>query len=132
VVKDPVEGAKWYRQAAERGNVQAQVKLGLDYAAGKGLVANSTEAVKWFGYAAGANDTGAQFFLGLCYANGDGVPKDEIEALAWFDLSATAGNGSAVKSRDLLEQKLGWQKTRAALERSKEILKEIGRNQATH
>jgi len=92
---------------AQQGNVEAQVKLGLDYAAGKGVVANPTEAVKWFGYAAGANDAAAQFFLGLCYANGDGVPKDDMEALAWFDLSASLGNESAVKNRDLLEQKAG-------------------------
>jgi cell division protein FtsB len=53
-----------------------------------------------------------------------------MEALAWFDLSASLGNESAVKNRDLLEQKAGRVKTLAALERSKEILKEIARNQA--
>jgi TPR repeat protein len=42
----------WYRRAAEQGNVDAQVALGLAYAQGMGVVQDYVEADKWFNIAA--------------------------------------------------------------------------------
>jgi TPR repeat protein len=123
---------KWYRKAAEQGDAGAQVKLGLAYVGGTGVVEDDAEAVKWFSRAAGQNDAGAQYFLGLCYADGKGVPKDEKEALAWLEVAATSGNASAVESRDLLERQLGPAATLAAKQRSKELLKKLAPLPALH
>ncbi|MGI9443224.1 MAG: tetratricopeptide repeat protein [Rubripirellula sp.] len=38
VEKDSVEGVKWFRMAAEKGNANAQYNLGLSYFAGDGVI----------------------------------------------------------------------------------------------
>ena len=43
---------KWYRQAAEQGQANAQANLGSAYSAGRGVRQDDTEAVKWFKKAA--------------------------------------------------------------------------------
>ena len=53
------------------------------------------------------------------------MPKDEIEALAWYNIAAAAGVDIAVKNRDAMELRLGRERTLAAQQRCKEILKEI-------
>jgi TPR repeat protein len=42
----------WYRRAAEQGDIDAQVALGLAYAQGIGVVQDYIEADKWFNIAA--------------------------------------------------------------------------------
>ena len=42
----------WYRRAAEQGNIDAQVALGLAYAQGMGVIQDYVEADKWFNIAA--------------------------------------------------------------------------------
>jgi hypothetical protein len=49
--KDEAEAAKWYRKAAEQGNVDAQNKLGDCYAYGWGVETNFAEAYKWYSLA---------------------------------------------------------------------------------
>ncbi|MBR5893847.1 MAG: sel1 repeat family protein, partial [Bacteroidaceae bacterium] len=50
VEKDPTEAVKWYRKAAEQGQVNAQYNLGLCYEIG--VAKDLAEAVKWYRKAA--------------------------------------------------------------------------------
>src|SRR6202012_409884 len=46
-VKNWKEAAKWYQQAAEHGNSDAQVNLGVLYMDGRGVNADLAQAYKW-------------------------------------------------------------------------------------
>lgn len=70
-------------QAAERGHVRAQVRLGNFFFHGDGVEQNCQEAVKWYHKAAEQGDMEAEYRLSLCYLTGKGVKKDEEEAAKW-------------------------------------------------
>ncbi len=89
------------RQAAEQGDADAQVSLGMRYATGEGLIQDSREAVKWFRLATDQGHAGAQNNLGVSYAFGEGVLQDDREAVRWFRLAADQGYASA-------QNNLGW------------------------
>jgi len=48
VPRDPVEGVKWLKKAAEHQSPAAQYMLGAAYEAGWGVVANDGEAYYWY------------------------------------------------------------------------------------
>ena len=80
---------------AEKGDAEAQFKLGVAYDIGKGVPKDEAEAVKWYRKAADQGNVGGQFGLGMAYANGQGVAKDEAESVKWFRKAAEQGNASA-------------------------------------
>ena len=123
--KDSVEAVRLCRMAANQGNASAQAAIGWMYEDGDGVTKDCAEAVKWYRKAANQGNASAQAAIGVMYENGDGVPKDETEALAWYNIAAASGVDVAVKGRDALELHLGRQKSLAAQQRSKEILKKI-------
>ena len=57
VVQDEAEAVRWYRQAAEQGDVAAQVNLGVMYANGQGVPQDYVEAHKWLNLAASRAST---------------------------------------------------------------------------
>ena len=85
-------GFKIYREiemmkcckAAERGDANAQYRLGSCYSNGDGVETNKVEAVRWYRMAAEQGHAGAQGSLGMCYANGDGVETNKAEAVRWY------------------------------------------------
>ncbi|WEX79097.1 hypothetical protein PYH37_002682 [Sinorhizobium numidicum] len=56
VAEDNARAAKFYRLAAERGNVDAMVNLGLMLESGEGVSRNPAAAQDLFGQAADRND----------------------------------------------------------------------------
>lgn len=76
------------RQAAEQGNPEAQYRLGVLYATGRGVVRNYSEAARWYRKAADQGHTQAQYELGRLYAQGLGVSRDDTEAAKWYRLAA--------------------------------------------
>ena len=63
VKRDPAEAAKWYRmagvayrEAAEKGDVEAQSSLGSMYENGHGIERDYVEAAKWYRKAAEQGD----------------------------------------------------------------------------
>ncbi len=54
VTRDLAEAATWYRRAAERGIVHAQLSLGIAYALGRGVPRDLLQAHKWLNLAASA------------------------------------------------------------------------------
>jgi uncharacterized protein len=90
----PEEMKEW-RQAAEQGDAQAQINLGLAYDFGNSVPEDDTEAVKWYRKAAEQGLAGAQFNVGLMYAYGEGVPEDDAEAVKWYRMAAEQGHANA-------------------------------------
>lgn len=69
--------------AAEKGNIPAQVQVGLSYA----LADKYEEAIEWFRKAAASGSSDAYIYLGMCYEEGLGVERDLKEALRLYDWS---------------------------------------------
>lgn len=102
VKRDYAAAARELRPLAERGNAEAQYRIGLMYEFGRGYPVDKTQAVAWLRKAANQNHAAAQQELGVVYATGDGVPKDEREAVAWFRKAANLGNAAAQFNLGLL------------------------------
>lgn len=90
------------RKAAERGDANAQYRLGSCYSNGDGVETNEVEAVRWYRMAAEQyhkaaeqGEADAQYRLGTCYAFGDGVETNEAEALKWYHKAAEQGHEGA-------------------------------------
>jgi len=79
------------RQLAEQGNADAQLRLGLMYANGKGVPENDAEAVKWYHKAAEQGNAIAQSRLGYMYEYGNGVARNVAEAVKWYRKAAEQG-----------------------------------------
>lgn len=80
---------------AEQGIAEAQLRLGLCYAQGKGTETNLLEAARWLHKAAEQNNADAQYCLGLCYYRGNGVEKDIGEAVKLYRKAAIQGHALA-------------------------------------
>ena len=76
IPQDYKTAAKWYRLAAEQGDVTAQFNLGVMSVKGVGVPQDHKAAVKWYRLAAEQGDARAQVELGAMYDRGDGVPQD--------------------------------------------------------
>jgi len=77
-----------FRKAAEQGDAKAQVKLGIAYATGEGIVKDEAQAVVWFRKAAEQGDAKAQVNLGNMYSEGKGIMRDEARAVEWYRKAA--------------------------------------------
>ena len=56
VRQDYAEAFRWYRKAAEQGDVQAQYNLGLMYYNGQGVRQNFHLSKEWFGKVCDSGD----------------------------------------------------------------------------
>ncbi len=59
VEKDTAEAVRWYRKAAEAGDVEGMAHLGVMYAQGIGVAKDEAEARKWLSKAASLSDKNA-------------------------------------------------------------------------
>jgi TPR repeat protein len=80
-----VEVFKWHTKAAEKGNIDSYITLGVMYEEGKGVNQDYAKALNWYHKAADQNHPEAQFKLGVMYANGLGVEKNVDQALSWLN-----------------------------------------------
>ena len=67
---DYATAAKELRPLAERGNEEAQYRIGLMYEFGKGFSVDKTRAISWIGKAAAQGHMLAEQELGVIYAAG--------------------------------------------------------------
>jgi serine/threonine protein kinase len=86
--RDEIEAFKTCRRSAESGDAEAQFRLGVLYAYGRGTGRDETQAAEWLRKAAAQNHLTAQTRLGLMLARGAGVRKDEAEAADWLRKAA--------------------------------------------
>ncbi len=82
---DPIEAAKWYRQSALAGNMEAQYLLAKLIAKGApGLKIDAADGIKLLQSAADKNFAPAQNELGLRYQKGMGLTASATEAAKWY------------------------------------------------
>ena len=78
--KDSTKAFKWYKLAADQGNIAAIYMVGIAYQGGKGVEKDTVEAIKYFYQAAMGGDTkGALSNLIAHYIGGD-VPQEYYSA----------------------------------------------------
>jgi TPR repeat protein len=94
VPTDFVEAVKWYRKAAEQGDLNGQAALGVMYAFGHGVPRDDGAAFTWYLAAAEQGSALAQSNLGALYLAG-GVRQDYAEAMKWFEKAAAQRDGRA-------------------------------------
>ena len=92
VPQDSVEAVRWWRLAAEQGQVDAQFLIGSMY---YGVPQDYPEAARWFHLAAAQGHGEAQGILGTMYFMAQGVPRDFVEAYMWASLAASHLSGAA-------------------------------------
>ena len=73
-----------FEQAARRGDMDGQYRLGVMHFSGEGTPEDPQQAVKWVGRAADQGHSDAQVFLGSLYQDGIGVPQDLDKARRWY------------------------------------------------
>ena len=89
--KDYLKAVELWRPLAQAGDREAQYRLGVMYAEGKGVAQNDAEAALWFERAAEQGEAMAQYNLGASYAEGAGVRQDMTAAAKWFRRAADQG-----------------------------------------
>jgi serine/threonine protein kinase/TPR repeat protein len=87
------------QQLAQRGNVEAEAKLGRLYLDGRGVERNADEALRLFRSAAGKGHADAQFRLGEIYEAGQAVTQSYYLAYFWYSVAARHGHGQANRLR---------------------------------
>jgi TPR repeat protein/S1-C subfamily serine protease len=88
--------AESLQKAAARGDLNAQVELGVRYLAGcKGFRLDYDKATESFRKAAQAGDASAQFYLAFIYKDARGLPEDARKAAELNEKAAVQGNITA-------------------------------------
>lgn len=99
---DPELAAGWFFRSAEQGYADAQFNLGLMYANGEGVEADTSKAVELFKQAAEQGNVDAQNNLAAMYYTGEGIDRDVDKAIAWFEKAAEQGNVEAQSNLDAI------------------------------
>jgi hypothetical protein len=98
VQKDEVEAAKLFKEAADKGVPDAQLRYAFTLKKSLGKKKERDEFIKYLTLSADGGVSTAQFNLGDAYANGKlGLQKDEKKGIHYLKLSALQGQPNAVK-----------------------------------
>lgn len=101
--KDPVQAARWFREAALGGNLDAQYRLSKLIAQGApGLPADVAASLKLLKDAAQRGHAASQNEFGMRLQKGDGVPSDPNAASEMFKKAAEQGHVPAQVNLGLL------------------------------
>lgn len=79
------------RSAAERGDADAQFRLGMMHVEGQGAERDDALALGWFRRAADSGHAAAQNSVGIFYTLGRGTARDDAVAMQWLRRSAEQG-----------------------------------------
>jgi TPR repeat protein len=96
VEKDLAEAVKWFRLAADAGNMDGIQAMAEVYREGIGVKQDFAKAHHWSKKAAELGSRNDQRKVGHDYMNGRIVPEDHAEAETWFRLAAEQGDADAV------------------------------------
>ncbi|AGI47786.1 Sel1 repeat protein [Thermoplasmatales archaeon BRNA1] len=88
---DKEKAVRLYRMSAEKGNIDAQVRLGIIYMTGDGAEKDYSESFKWFKLASDRGNPDAEYFASLMYSRGWGTEKNPSEAVRLCYLAADSG-----------------------------------------
>ena len=97
---DYAKAAQFIRPLAERGDADAEARLGDLYARGLGVKQSYPEAARWYRLGAVQGNARAQNNLGLMYYyKRPAGTADYVRAYMWFDIAAAAKNAEGVTNR---------------------------------
>lgn len=103
VTRDPIEGVKWFREAAKQGHQASQEQLALALLTGNGVGQDNLEAMRWAKAAAKRGVPTSQYIVASMYEDGKGVRKDFGKAYYWYEKSANSGyTKSMMKQAEML------------------------------
>lgn len=103
VTADEAEAARWFRQAALQGNVEAQYHLARLVSRGtKGLKQDYPTALKLYQDAAAKGHVPAMDALGQAYQQGRGTGVDLARAAEWFQKAADLNMADAQNNLGML------------------------------
>ncbi|GES80273.1 kinase-like domain-containing protein [Rhizophagus clarus] len=94
--ENEIKAFELYKEAAEKGQINAIFGLGYCYQYGIGTEENETIAFELYEEAAKKGQINATFILGCCYQNGIGTEKNEIKAFELYKAAAEQGQISAI------------------------------------
>lgn len=80
------------RSQAEKGDPEAQLKMGVSLINGDGLEISLNKAVEWFTKAAEQGNVEAQYQLGSALLDGRGTAQDYQGARRWFEAASRRGH----------------------------------------
>jgi len=83
------------RRAADYGDDEAALQLGMLYELGRGFPQSCSNAAKWVTKAAENGNAAAEYNLGLRYRDGDGVGANIQQAENWLRKAAAHKNSNA-------------------------------------
>jgi TPR repeat protein len=98
--QDLPAAAKWFMSAADRGNADAQLHLGIMLLNGYGVEESASKALKWFKLAANQDNRSANRELGLLYVEGNGVTRDRDLGMRYLAKAASMGDEASQKWLD--------------------------------
>ena len=92
--------------AANRGDANAQARLGLYYLKGThGFTQSSTRTIELYTLAANQGHSVAQYNLGAFYYNGEnGIEQSYSKAREWWTRAAAQGNEEAIDRLKILDE----------------------------
>lgn len=103
--QDYRQAISWLKKSAEKGNADAQKRLGSCYYIGDGVKKNYKIAVHWYSQAKKMGHAGAEFMLGVCYYDGSGIDQDRNKAVKLWENAAKKGhNGAIAKLKSIKEE----------------------------
>ena len=93
--KDHKEAFRYFTEAAQEGNAEAEFNLGVMYDLGQGVGQDYGKAAEWYRKAAEQGNPQAQINLGAAYYSGEGVGQDHAKAVECYRKAAEQGNAGA-------------------------------------
>jgi uncharacterized protein len=100
---DLFQAARWYREAALNGSVEAQYRLARILRVGAvGLPQDKVAAIKLFEDASSKGHPASAYAIGVAFQLGDGVIKDLARAKAQYEAAAKLNHPAAHNSLGLL------------------------------
>ena len=93
--KDYNTALEEWQPLAQKGESNAQFRLGEMYFKGEGVPQDYAVAIEWYRKAAEQGHAESQFRLAGMYSRGEGVIENDKEALKWYRTAAEQGNVNA-------------------------------------
>ena len=93
--RDNTAAVQWWRRAADKGDPDGIVSLGLAYHIGIGVMRDEIEAANLYKKSALLGLPQAQYFLGMRLSTGNGVKLDYTDAARWHRMAAVQGDRGA-------------------------------------
>jgi len=105
VPKDMNKAVNLYQAAAEKGDIRANVNLGLCCKKGNGVARDFKKAAKFYTVAANTGDPEANYNLGVVYINGNGVAKELLHNCVRGRFTWSNGLSRCSRRPEMISQK---------------------------